>query len=72
MKKKVRAKNYKLQAKKVRDFAMVLSDKFIINKSVYGKTSIITYSLNKDLAVEANRIAKDSIKVFMDYSLNIL
>ena len=43
---------------------MVLSDKFIINKSVYGKTSIITYSLNKDLAVEANRIAKDSIKVF--------
>ena len=57
-------KLYKLQAKKVRDFAMVLSDKFIINKSVYGKTSIITYSLNKDLAVEANRIAKDSIKVF--------
>ena len=56
----------KLQAKKVRDFAMILSDKFIINKSVYGKTSIITYSLDKDLAVEANKIAKESIKVFSE------
>ncbi|WP_455543535.1 M1 family metallopeptidase [Intestinibacter sp.] len=59
-------KLYKLQAKKVRDFAMILSDKFIINKSVYGKTSIITYSLNKDLAVETNKIAKESIRVFSE------
>ena len=45
---------------------MILSDKFIINKSVYGKTSIITYSLDKDLAVEANKIAKELIKVFSE------
>lgn len=63
-KKNSNQKLFKLQAKNVRDFAMILSDKFIINKSVYGKTSIITYSLNKNLAVEANKIAKDSIKVF--------
>lgn len=57
-------KLFKLQAKKVRDFAMVLSDKFIVNKSIYGNTSIITYSLNRDLAVESNKIAKNSIKIF--------
>ena len=56
-------KLYKLQGKKVRDFAMILSDKFIINKSMCGNTSIVTYSLNEDLAVEANKIAKESIKI---------
>ena len=43
---------------------MILSDKFIINKSMCGNTSIVTYSLNEDLAVEANKIAKESIKIF--------
>lgn len=57
---------FKLKANKVRDFAIILSDKFIINKSVYGKTSIITYSLNKDLAVDTNKIAKQSIKIFSE------
>ena len=56
----------KLQGKKVRDFAIILSDKFKINKSVYGHTSITTYSLNKDLAVESNKVARESIKIFSE------
>ena len=56
----------KLQGKKVRDFAIILSDKFKINKSVYGATSIITYSLDSDLAVESNKFASESIKIFSE------
>lgn len=56
----------KLQGKKVRDFAIILSDKFKINKSIYGHTSIFTYNLNKTLAVESNKIARESIKIFSE------
>lgn len=54
----------KLQCKKVRDFAIILSDKFVINKDIYKNTSIIVYNLNKDLIDETSKISMESIKIF--------
>lgn len=57
---------YEIEAKKVRDFAFVLSDKFDVNKDSYKKTVINTYNLNSDLSKEATKVAKDSIKIFSE------
>lgn len=59
-------KLYKMSANRVRDFAMILSDEFIINKDSYEDTTIITYNLNKDLVKESTKIARDSIKIFSE------
>lgn len=57
---------YEIEAKKVRDFAFILSDKFDVNKDSYKKTIINTYNLNADLSKEATKVAKDSIKIFSE------
>ena len=56
----------KLQAKKVRDFAFILSDKFKIKKDTYKGVNINTYNLNEKLSTEVTKIAKDSISIFSD------
>lgn len=57
---------YEIQAKKVRDFAFVLSDKFKIKKDTYKDVNISTYNLNETLSTEVTKIAKDSIRIFSD------
>ena len=41
---------YEIQAKKVRDFAFILSDKFKIKKDTYKGVNINTYNLNEKLS----------------------
>ncbi|MGL6105531.1 M1 family metallopeptidase [Romboutsia sp.] len=55
---------YQIEAKKVRDFAFILSTKFDIDKDSYKGITINTYNLNKKLSKESTQIAKDSIRVF--------
>lgn len=55
---------YEIEAKQVRDFAFVLSDKFDVDTDTYNGVNISTYNLNKDVSKEATKIAKDSIKIF--------
>ena len=55
---------YEIQAKKVRDFAFILSDKFKIKKDTYKGVNINTYNLNEKLSTEVTKIAKDSISIF--------
>ena len=57
---------YEIQAKKVRDFAFILSDKFKVNKDTYKGVNINTYNLNEKLSVEVTKIAKDSINIFSE------
>ena len=57
---------YEIQAKKVRGFAFVLSDKFKIKKDTYKGVDINTYNLNEKLSTEVTKIAKDSISIFSD------
>ncbi|MEG2195722.1 MAG: M1 family metallopeptidase [Peptostreptococcaceae bacterium] len=57
---------YEIEAKKVRDFAFVLSDKFDVEKDSYKNTIINTYNLNPKLSKEATKVAKDSIKIFSE------
>lgn len=57
---------YEIQAKKVRDFAFILSDKFKIKKDTYKGVNINTYNLNEKLSTEVTKIAKDSISIFSD------
>lgn len=59
-------KLYKIEAKKVRDFAFVLSTKFDINRDSYKDVSINTYNLNKEISGDVTKIAKDSIKIFSE------
>ncbi|RDY25780.1 M1 family peptidase [Romboutsia weinsteinii] len=55
---------YEIQAKRVRDFAFILSDKFDIKTDSFKNVSISTYNLNKDLSELSTKIAKDSIEIF--------
>ncbi len=55
---------YEIEAKKVRDFAFILSTKFGINKDTYKGISINTYNLNEKLSSEATKMAKDSVRIF--------
>ena len=48
----------------VRDFAFILSDKFIVNKTNYKDIAINTYNLNEDMSQEAMDVAKSSIEIF--------
>lgn len=57
---------YEIDAANVRDFAFILSEKFIVDKTDYKNTVISTYSLNKDYAKKSTKIAKDSISIFSD------
>lgn len=57
---------YEIEAKKVRDFAFILSDKFDISSDSVNGVLINTYNLNKDLSKLSTEIAKDSIKIFSD------
>jgi hypothetical protein len=55
---------YEIEAKKVRDFAFILSTKFGINKDTYKGISINTYNLNEKLSSDATKMAKDSVRIF--------
>lgn len=55
---------YNIEAKKVRDFAFILSDKFNIKKDYTKNTEIITYNLDDKLSALATTISKDSIDIF--------
>lgn len=57
---------YKIQAKKVRDFAFVLSENFDVDTTSYKGIEINTYNLNKELSHEVTNIAKDSIRIFSE------
>ena len=57
---------YEIEAKKVRDFAFILSTKFGINKDTYKGTSINTYNLNEKLSSDATKMAKDSVRIFSE------
>lgn len=55
---------YTIDGKMVRDFAFILSDKFIVNKTNYKDIAINTYNLNEDMSQEAVDVAKSSIEIF--------
>ena len=55
---------YTIDAKMVRDFAFILSDKFVVNKTNYKDIIINTYNLNEDMSQEAVDAAKSSIEIF--------
>ena len=55
---------YNIDAKMVRDFAFILSDKFVVNKTNYKDIVINTYNLNEDMSQEATDVAKSSIEIF--------
>ncbi len=55
---------YTIDGKMVRDFAFILSDKFIVNKTNYKDIAINTYNLNEDMSQEAVDVAKLSIEIF--------
>ena len=55
---------YTIDAKMVRDFAFILSDKFIVEKTNYKDITIITYNLNEEMSEEATNVAKSSIDIF--------
>ncbi|GAA3641892.1 M1 family metallopeptidase [Asaccharospora irregularis] len=57
---------YEIEALKVRDFAFILGEKFVVDKTDYNGTAISTYSLNKKYAKTSTKIAKDSIAIFGD------
>ncbi|RDY23457.1 M1 family peptidase [Romboutsia maritimum] len=57
---------YEIEAKKVRDFAFILSEKFNIDKDSFKGITINTYNLNEKLSKASTKIAKDSIEIFSD------
>lgn len=65
---------YTIDAKLVRDFAFILSDKFTISKTKYKDVLINTYNLNENMSQEAVDVAKSSIDIFSnlfgDYPYN--
>ncbi len=56
----------KIEAKNVRDFAFILSDKFHIEKDNINNVKIATYNLNSKYSKLATDVARDSIKIFSD------
>lgn len=57
---------YEIEAKKVRDFAFILSDKFDIDTDSYKEVLISTYNLDSEFSEYTTEIAKDSIEIFSD------
>lgn len=57
---------YEIEAENVRDFAFILSDKFIVESDSYKGIAINTYNLNEDMAKKALEISKDSIEIFSE------
>ena len=57
---------YEIDAKKVRDFAFILSKKFDVDQDSFKGIVINTYNLNEKLSKTSTKIAKDSIKIFSD------
>ncbi len=55
---------YTIDAKMVRDFAFILSDDFVVNKTNYKDIIINTYDLNEDMSKEVLEISKSSIEIF--------
>ena len=55
---------YTIDGKMIRDFAFILSDKFIIDKSNYRDIDIVTYNLNDEMSEESMDVAKSSIEIF--------
>ena len=55
---------YTIDGKMVRDFAFILSDKFIIDKTNYKDIAINVYNLNEDMSKESVDVAKSSIEIF--------
>ena len=55
---------YIIDAKMVRDFAFILSEKFTEAKTDYKGIEITTYNLNEDMSKEAVDIAKSSLQIF--------
>ncbi|MEG1424560.1 MAG: M1 family metallopeptidase [Peptostreptococcaceae bacterium] len=55
---------YQIEAKKVRDFAFIMSEKFDVDSSIYKGVSINTYNLNKEYSKLSTEVAKDSLKIF--------
>ncbi|MGL5330254.1 MAG: M1 family metallopeptidase [Peptostreptococcaceae bacterium] len=57
---------YEIEAKKVRDFAFILSDKFDKKSDSYKGILINTYNLNSEFSDYATDVAKDSIEIFSE------
>ena len=57
---------YEIVAENIRDFAFVLSDKFVVHKDTYNDIEISTYNLNQDIAKEVTEISKTSIEIFSE------
>lgn len=57
---------YQIEAKKVRDFAFIMSEKFNVESGSYKGIDINTYNLNKKLSKFSLDVAKDSIRIFSD------
>ncbi|MDR1773602.1 MAG: M1 family metallopeptidase [Clostridioides sp.] len=57
---------YKISAKKVRDFAFVMSKKFTIATGKVKGVEIDTYNLNKNMAEKATEVSEDAISIFSD------
>src|SRR3712207_337317 len=51
---------YDIEAKSVRDFALILSDKFKVKKDKLKDIEITTYNLNPEFSEISTKIAKDS------------
>ena len=57
---------YDIEAKSVRDFALILSDKFKVKKDKLKDIEITTYNLNPEFSEISTKFAKDSIEIFSE------
>ena len=57
---------YEVEARQVRDFAFILSDKFHVDSDKYNEVNINTYNLNEELSKDATYIAKSSMEIFSE------
>lgn len=57
---------YVIDAKMVRDFAFILSDKFTVSKDSYKNIAINTYNLNEEMSKEVVDVAKSSMEIFSE------
>ena len=57
---------YTIDGKMVRDFAFILSDKFIVSQANYKDININSYNLNEKMSQESVDIAKKSIEIFSE------
>ncbi|MEG1131676.1 MAG: M1 family metallopeptidase [Romboutsia sp.] len=55
-----------IEANNVRDFALILSEKFYVKKEYTRDIEISTYNLNNKFSEISTKIAKDSIEIFSD------